>query len=521
MQSGLSHRKDRRANALQELNADLQKQNERELEHLEEGQELSADQTATLQPQVGNQAILNLLNRLSDASHSISNVELEEEQEEEAQEQEQEEDLESELELRHLSSGGGGGGGGASGNPWEVGHLFGGEDDDPVDAPRRPQHRRAATRGDPSALKDPFEEEYPEGLSSDDLAGIDAALGPVAPRADRPRWGDARYQAVEGALLDPARLGRPALTPESLVGYGGPQDPLGRAAEIGRFLSRLDPEAAVAALLVGPAPVLMTGASGYAGAAARLASLAVCAEAAEGGETDTDAAVALALVRDAWPTAVEAAREAARRGRLHAPLIVAMVLGEPVSLPAARARLVPPSRLGGQALERVLPKSFIPVIPVLKIDLPQAQPILNDALAAADAVLARMTGGHDPQDAPALPILTPEALRPILSAANALISALGKAQVEAAAAAIAVRKIRPDAPIRSPLAHTDRALRELARGVIKAGRSLERNQGQPLMQSRKPAERAIIALRDSAAALDALRSWVFATLAGALHAETT
>ena len=63
------------------------------------------------------------------------------------------------------------------------------------------------------------------------------------------------------------------------------------------------------------------------------------------------------------------------------------------------------------------------------------------------------------------------------------------------------------------------ALRELARGVIKAGRSLERNQGRPLMQSREPAERAVKALRDSAAALAALRSWVFATLAGALHAE--
>ncbi len=519
MQSGLSHRKDRRANALQELNADLQEQNQRELEHLEEGQELSADQTATLQPQVGNQAILNLLNRLSDASSSISSVELEEEQEEEAQEHEEE--LESEMELRHLSSGGGGGGGGTAANPWEVGHLFGGEDDNPADAPQRPQRRRAATRGEAGALTDPFEEEYPEGLSSNDLAGINAALGPTAPRTERPRWGDARYQAVEGALLDPARLGRPELTPESLVGYGGPQDPLGRAAEIGRFLSRLDPEAAVAALLVGPAPALMTGASGYAGAAARLASLAVCAEASEGGESDTDAAVALALVRDAWPRAVDAARDAARRGRLHAPLIVAIVLGEPVSLPAARARLVPPSRLGGQALERVLPRTFIPVIPGLKFDLPPAQPILNDALAAADAVLARMTGGHDPQDPPALPTLTQEALRPVLSAANTLLSALGKAQVEAAAAAIAVRKIRPDAPIRSPLAHTDRALRELARGVIKAGRSLERNQGRPLMQSRKPAERAIAALRDSAAALDALRSWVFATLAGALHAETT
>ncbi|MFT5679326.1 MAG: hypothetical protein ACI8RZ_000230 [Myxococcota bacterium] len=517
MQSGLSHRKDRRPDALKDLNEELQKQNDRELEHLEEGQELSAEQTATLQPQVGNQAILNLLNRLSSASSSISNVEFEEEQEEE-EIQEQEEDLESDMELRHLGGGGGGGGGGSAGNPWEVGHLFGGEDDNPTGAPQRPRRRSTARRED-GEIEDPFAEEYPDALSSEDLTGIDAALGPIASRSDQPRWGDARYEAVEGALLDPARLGRAVLTPESLIGYSGPKDPLGRAAEIGRFLSALDAEAPIAALLVGPAPSLMTAASGYAGAAARLACLAVCAEAAEGGERDTDAAVALALIRDAWPTAVDAARDAARRGRLHAPLIVAMVLGEPESLPGAHARLGPANLLGGLALERVLPEGFIPTIPSLDFTPPPAPPIFNDALAAADAVLARMTGGLDPLDPPTPPTLTAESLQPILAAANALMSAMGKAQVEAAAAAIAVRQIRSDAPIRSPLAHTDRALRELARGVIKAGRSLEKNQGKSLMQAREPAERAVIALRDSAAALAALRSWVFATLAGALHAK--
>ncbi len=517
MQSGLSHRKDRRPDALQELNEELQKQNARELEHIEEGQELSADQTATLQPQVGNQAILNLLSRLASASSSISSIELEEEQEEEEL-QEQEEELESDRELRHLGGGGGGGGGGAAGNPWEVGHLFGGEDDDPVAAPQQPL-RRAAARREDGEIEDPFEEERPEGLSSDDLVDISVAIGPTASRTDRPRWGDARYEAVEGALLDPTRLGRIVLTPESLVGQSGPQDPLGRAAEIGRLLAGLDPEADIAGLLVGPAPALMTPASGYAGAAARLASLAVCAEAALGGERETDDAVALALVQDAWPAAVDAARAAAQRGRLHAPLIVAMVLGEPESLPAARARLVPPSPLGGRALERAIPESFVPAIPSLDLSPPPTRPILDDALAAADAVLARMTGGVDPLDPPTPPTLSPDALRPVLSAANALMSAMGRAQVEAAAAAIAVRRIRRDAPIRSPLAHTDRALRELARGVIRAGRSLERVQGRPLMEAREPAERAIAALRDSASALAALRSWVFATLAGALHAQ--
>ena len=515
MQSGLSHRKDQRQDALKELNEELQKQNTQELERLEEGQELSAEQTATLQPQMGNQAILNLLNRLQTASASFSNVEFEEEQEEELLEQD--EDLETEMEFRRLGESGGGGGG-AAGNPWEVGFLFGGDDDDPVIGPQR-SRRRTAARQEDSGLEDPFDMDPAEGLSSEDLAGIEVVIGPTLPRTDQNRWGDARYHAVEDALLDPTRLGRVDLTPESLIGQSGPQNPIGRPATIGRFLAAVDPGAPLAALLCGPAPSLMTAASGYAGAAARLACLAVCAEAAIGGENATDDAVALSMVQDAWPQAVEAARTAARRGQLHAPLIAAMVLGEPESLPASRARLSPPSLLGGKALERVIPESFIPTIPPLDLTPPPPLPAVDEALAAADAVLARMTGGPDPSDPPAPPVLTPEALRPVLIAANALMSAMGKAQVEAAAAAIAVRKIRGDAPVRSALAHTDRALRELAHGVVRAGRSLERVRGRPLMEARKPAENAITALRASAAALAALRSWVFATLAGSLHAR--
>ena len=518
MQSGLSHRKSRRPDALQELNQELEKQNTQELEHLEEGQELSAEQTATLQPQMGNQAIVNLLNRLQNASNSFSNIEMEEEQEQEEEGLEQDEGLEADMELRHLSGGGSGGGGsGGAGQPWEVGFLFGGDDDEggPAAPTRRRRHQRA--RQDDEA-EDPFEETFEE-LSKSDLANIEVAIGPTLSRNTQQRWGDSHYRAVEDSLLDPTRLGRPSLTPESLIGQSGPQDPLGRSAAIGRFLSAVVPDASLAGVLSGPAPSLMTAASGYAGAAARLACLAVCAEAEIGGEKATDDAVALALVQDAWPQAVEAARRAAKRGRLHAPLIAAMVLGEPESLPAARMRLSPPNPLGGQALERAVPESFIPPIPTISLTPPPPPPAVDEALAAADAVLARLTGGPDPLDPPAPPALTPESIRPVLRSANALMSAMGKAQVEAAAAAIAVRKIRSDAPIRSPLSHTDKALRELARGVIKAGRVLERIQGRPLMEVKESAKNALQALHDGAAALAALRSWMFATLAGALHAR--
>ena len=136
-----------------------------------------------------------------------------------------------------------------------------------------------------------------------------------------------------------------------------------------------------------------------------------------------------------------------------------------------------------------------------------------------DAVLARFTGGADPAALPPPPILTHEAVAPILSAANALMSALGRAQVELAAAAVAVRMVRSDAPIRGTLTTADKALRELARGVILAARQLEGLRGQHLRTAQAPAEQAAAAMQSALDALKSLRSWGLATLAGALEAR--
>ncbi|MFT4976235.1 MAG: hypothetical protein ACI8S6_002131, partial [Myxococcota bacterium] len=97
--------------------------------------------------------------------------------------------------------------------------------------------------------------------------------------------------------------------------------------------------------------------------------------------------------------------------------------------------------------------------------------------------------------------------------------AMGRAQVELAAAAVAVRLVRPEAPIRATLRTADVALRELARGVVLAARQLERLRGKHLQVAQEPAERAVTALQSAAEALASLRTWGMSTLAGALDAQ--
>ncbi len=501
---------------LAQIDEALRRQGQPDLEHLEEGQELSSEQASKLQPQLGNQAVQNLLSSLKNASSSFAAVELEEEEEQEEL-SEQEEDLETEMDLHQVSSGGGGGG--AAANPWDVGMLFGGDDDEPEEIAQRRRMRASPSRRTEDT-EDPFAEDDRSQLTEADLETVEAALGPPPARDALPRWGDAHYQAVEAALLDPMLLGRRELIPESLVNRSGPLDPIDRALQLGRFLDRLSERTSgLAALLAKPAPVLLTAASGYAGAAARLANLVVCASAAHGGEDETDRALALAMCQDVWPLAMRAAQLAARRGQLHAPVIAAIALGEDPSLPAPRARLPAPSLLGGAALEAILPRSAALAVPSFARPPPPPPPAFDADLAAADATLARFTGGLDPLDPPAPPVLTSQTLQPLFRAANALMNAMGRMQVEAAAAAIAVRRIRPDAPVRSALTHADRALRELARGVLKAGRRLEKLKGRPLHSAAAAATAAAAALQDAASALAALRSWVLSTLAGALDAQ--
>lgn len=501
-----------------------------DLEALEEGKDLSAETAQRLQNRMGNQALNNIMGRNSPTNEAAGlSVEMEEEQGQEQQAEEElgdkdEEAAEHEETQRSFGGSGGGGGGGAAGDPWDMEHLFGGDDDD--DGSGRPVRRRRM-RGSPIrnfpglGAQDLLPPRPEHALAEEDLEGIERGLHPLAGGVER--WGDAIFQAVEPALVDPRRLGRrTSLEPEDLVDATGVMDPLGRPAEIGRFLSLAADgllSRSLARVLGGPAGVLLTPVSGHAGAAARLASLAVSAEALEGGGLTTDRAVAVALRHDAWPAAMQAASNVDAFGRLRAPQLLAALLGgEPADevLPASGA--LDPTPIGGRALEAVIPSGRQPAIPELALREPEASPEEDELVLAVDAVLARLTGGADASDLPPDPQLSAEQVGPVLEAATGLVNALSRTQVELTAAALAVRRVHPRAPVRGVLVRADEGLANLARAVVGAGRRLERLVGQPTSAVRAQAVEQVGQLREATRALGALRVWALSTLGGAVAA---
>lgn len=501
-----------------------------DMEALEEGKDLHPEAAQRLQNRVGNQALANVLNRNNAAPQGADlSVEMEEE---EGQEQEAEEDVkesedegvEAEETQRQFggSGGGGGGGGGAGANPWEMDEMFGGDDDEGGGKPtRRRRMRPSAIRNFPGlGAQDLLPPKPKNALEDDDLDAIERALGPL-PAAATARWGDALYQAVEPALLDPRRLGRrTSLEPEDLVDSTGVLDPLGRPAEMGRFLADACDgllSRSLARVLGGPSAALLAPATGHAGAAARLASLAVCVEALEGGGLATDRAVAVALRRDAWPAAMEAASGVDAASRLRAPHLLTRLLGaDPADEPPVDEAALETAPIGGRALEAVIPSGQRPAIPHVNLSEVPFVAEQDEEVAAVDAVLARLTGGADPADIPPDPTLSIQNVSPVLEAATGLINALSRAQVELAAAALAVRKVHPRAPVRRVLARADEALLTMARSVMSAGRRLEKLVGQPMNAAREQAAAQVEQLREAATALAALRVWAFSALGGAV-----
>jgi len=496
-----------------------------DLERVEEGQEISADAAERLQPQMGNSAIQALLARTSSSTQSstgTAELDLAEEVG-----QSEEEDFEGgSLDMPNVEMGGGGDG---DGNPieiapWEVGRLFGGDDDAPPKPTpkrkRKPVNRNFADEeGAPT-----YDDE--DLLPDDHIDHIETRLGETPRMREEFRSGDARYRAIETGLLKPHAIGRRELKPESMVDRTDHLDPIGRSTAIGRFLgvsaNRSDTRA-LARSIAGPASALLPSTTGHAGAAARLASLVVCAEASEEGGIPTDNAVRLALCLDAWPSAIEAAGRLAKTGRVVAPEIVeaAGESLEETTLTEPRTHTTTEAltgvKLGQKALASILPESPVPTIPSLEFAPPPAPPIQDSALAAVDALLEEYTGGRAPSDLPQERRLQADRVQPILDAATALVNRMGQAQVELAAAAIALARVRPGSPARSTLVHADQAMRELARSVVRHGDRLHRSTGAPLMATNDLPSRSVQGMREAAAAFDELRQWSLNAIAEGLY----
>lgn len=509
---------------------ELDKKGKEELKKLEEGQEISPELAGQLQPQLGNAALNNLLNRASTTAqgHSSAGAAQTEEVGEETAEVQEEEELQGEeLEAPLYGGGGSGGGGGGGGDPWDMGRLFGGDDDGEGggDGAHNPRLRASPIReGEHPLDEEPPPEDDPEAVDPLHLRAVDDGLArglPDLPARVGPRQGDARHHAVEDALLDPAKLARAAVHAEDLVGRGGPRSPLGRPLAVARFLAvhgRSPRARALSRGLAGGAAALLVDATGASGAIARLCALATCASVAEAGEGDSaaavDRAVAMALATDAWPRAVAAARVLARKRKLHAPQIAARTLGAPVPPGGTAGREASPDSLAGRAVAGLLPAPSAVVIPSLsQAELPPVAE--DDALAALDALLAGFTGGPDPRALPPDPLIDGEAIQPVLDAASELVNLLGRAQVEFAAAAVAACQARADAPVQQALVHGDRALRLLAREVVEAGEAVAALRGSPRAGSGVRAAPRLKLLREAAVGLDALRAWVLANLAAA------
>ncbi len=518
-----------------ESERELDPQQLEELQKLEEGQEISAEAAQKLAPQLGNQALAALIGRQGGAQ-SGAGAEHEEE-EEQIEELVEGEDLEEGMELEARQVGGGGGGGADGGDgesPWDVGLLFGGEDD--PDDPRAPTRYRKLRSSPVQNFDedDPFDEEDigDEGALDDEALGaIDVLFEHHGPPTLAGREGDALYAAVELSLQNPVELGRLRVEPEDLLQADGIHDPIGRPSEIGRFLAAAGQSPlsrALGRVLGASIAALVPEAGGYAGGVARLANLAVCAEALEGGGVRTDRAVSLSLVRTAWEESVAAARPLAEEGRLHALQILEDALGvrELDEAPGSRGG-GSPSALGGMALSRIIPSGYLPEVPRLDLLPPSADSEggegewvhpADDQLDALDALINAYLGDGDgsPEEAPGEPVVRPEQLEQSVHAARYLMNAIGRCQVEIAAAALAVCRVRPGSPVSATLRSGDKALRQLARGVVQAGRALDSLAGTPLDALDDRPEDIHQGLSAARASLVELRSWAFSTLAGAM-----
>ena len=190
-------------------------------------------------------------------------------------EEDQELELEDELEFSGFGGGGGIGTGATSDNPWEFEVFYGGDDDDSPAALRRRQRRLKAQINE-------FQMPEPETPRAPPAAAAQMAQLLPTPRQGK-RTGDGVYLAPELALFNPDALYNQSLDPTDLAGRKGKADPIRTPVEIGRFLKKQPTTLlaqSIAEILGAPAAALVVPQGGFSTACARLATLAICSEAA-------------------------------------------------------------------------------------------------------------------------------------------------------------------------------------------------------------------------------------------------
>ena len=492
-------------NEQREIESALDQQ--RQLEGLEEGQELDGAQAAQLQPNLGNQSVQDLISRLNNVENELGQLD----QEGGEFEEEQQEDLEFEEDLKGSFGGGGGPeGGSASSNPWETEFFYGGDDDEDG---KKHKKRRRRRRVDylPTQEEDDKEEKQ---------APITPIMEDVLPTPIQgERKGDSRYKTVELCLKNPIDIFGQSLDPDDLKNRKGHLDPIRGPIDIGRFFSKTaqNPFAQnISALLGGPIAPLLASQGGSSTAIARLATLTICAEAMEGGFEKTDHALSLLLHKSSWNQAVQAAKYLSQKGQLHAPKICSLVLGK--ELKEEYNHLPSPNPLGGAALRETLPFPLPVSKPYLALP-PQEEQELDELVALLDRTMSTLITGMTPEQQKKTTV-DYEILQPALKSANGLLGALGRAQVEFAAAAISVKNTFSQASTVSTLKYADTALRQLAQAAVRAGKTLESLYGSDITKAQEQSAISIHLLEETILAMKSLREWCFSTLAGSINPRT-
>lgn len=422
---------------------------------------MDAELAAQLAPQLGNDALQELLKAGSETSTGSTNAtavdgqgQEAEEGEEQEQEQEQEQDLETEVQAILPSFSGPSGAPGAS--PWAMGKFFGGDGDaDEESGPAVTGRWRPMP-----SLPEP--EDLPLGGVDDPTPPAPAGEGTWLDEARR-ELGRAPWSRdlLGRGLRDPVALCRPDFEPEDLE--EGLDTPFGRARSAIGFLATHAEARSVRRLawtLTGAGSAMAPAEMGYSGATARALHGLSALLAGLPNRADWEGVLEARLCVNARSVAEQAA-DRLEVGTLGAVALFTLVMAtepgteEPAPLaaahPAARDALALAARLA---------------------EIPQVEPwVAHDAVeddvdgtAAIDRILAAYTGG--------LP--ASHRLEPLYTRMNALLDALGLAQLELAAAAFAaVAAGVPRPAALQAIQAGDEALVRVARRLVRVGRALE------------------------------------------------
>jgi hypothetical protein len=495
--------------------------------------ELTSDLAQQLQPAVGNEALKAMMSTEQDEESEHGRDAAQDEEHDHDQEIGQDDEFDLDQDLTIPSFGGSPGAPDASGeNPWTADQIFGGEDDpdNPTARPRRkPRGRRRRKLKTQDELIEQATRESEVDPSVQVAKEVTRQLPPLTNQDFVDRSGDALFDTIEDSLRSPASLGRPDWRPEDLIEGDFSIEPLMMSAEVGSFLGKegVSLRARSISRLLGSAQAsLIPEAAGYSGAAARMASLTICAQAEEARPSKRDTqdvamqrhrvarAVRIAMEWDAWSDTVEQARVLAAEGKLHAPLIFERAShGSPKVEPLLTPTV--PDPLIRAALDHILPSGFVPSIPGLA-PIHRETPATDSAVDELDAILTRLTTGATEGESPDPTVLDSSEVQPCLYATRHLLNAIGRLQVEAAAGALATVQAEPRATILPLLERTDQVLRGLARGTVKGGRELTALVGQPKVDVYDSALASVRAISEIEDALRALQEWTKSSLAASV-----